>query len=211
MHLARDHEEVRLTLVGRPVEWANAAAALIEYGWMRLQGVVDDRTCAALAKAAPSTWAPLPEVEGRVRQGGLSCGIFFDNAPRIVQDLGREICTSLTEARPDLLPVPWFNEVQWGRSHNGVGFITPHRDPPGAGGIIAIVTLSGHALFRIWQGSNATEWETDDGDLVLLRGHGWPSEDSLCPVHEVESPRAGDRMTMTLRHNRRGPGADYFG
>ena len=76
--------------------------------------------------------------------------------------------------------------------------------------VIAIVTLRGHAVFRVWQGSEATEWETTDGDLVLLRGHGWPEGDSLCPVHEVESPRRGERMTMTLRHNTRAPGGGYF-
>ncbi len=61
----------------------------------------------------------------------------------------------------------------------------------------------------MWQAAHVTEWETCDGDLVILRGHGWPHEGSLCPLHEVESPRVGDRMTMTFRHNRRGPGGDY--
>lgn len=192
------------------VVWPDAARALSGNGWVRFERLVDDGIRAALAEAAPSTWSPLPETEGRVRQGGLSCGLLLDHAPTPVQEFAGEICVGLTAARRDWPPVPGFNEVQWGRSHNGTGFITAHRDPPGAGGVIAIVTLSGRALFRVWHGSETTEWETDDGDLVLLRGRGWPREDSLCPIHEVESPRRGERMTMTLRYNRGGPGADYF-
>jgi hypothetical protein len=47
VQLTRDQYEVRLTLVRwQPVEWTNAAAALVEDGWLRLQGVIDDRTCA---------------------------------------------------------------------------------------------------------------------------------------------------------------------
>ena len=192
------------------VDWAEVASAVSERGWLRLEGVVDGRTRAVLAEASPSPWTPLPEVEGRVRQGGLSCGVFFDDAPAPVREFGHHICNSLSDARHDWPRVPDFNEVQWGRSLGGIGFITAHRDPPGVGGVIVIATLSGRALFRIWQGSRATEWETEDGDLVLLRGRGWPTDDALCPVHEVHSPRVGDRMTMTLRHNVGGPGADYF-
>ena len=192
------------------VDWTGAATSLIDNGWIRLAGAVRGRTCARLIEAAPGEWAPLPEVEMDVHQGGFSCGVFFDRAASEVQEFGRTVCDSLTKARPDLPAVPCFNEVQWGRSHDGVGYITAHRDPPGAGGVIAIVTLRGRAVFRVWQGSRPTEWETADGDLVILRGNGWPSESSLCPVHEAESPRVGDRMTMTLRHNTRGPGGDYF-
>ena len=88
------------------VDWASAAIALGDKGWLRLEGVVEDHARAALAEAAPPTWAPLPEVEGRVRQGGASCGVFFESAPAPVQEFGREICDSLTVARPDLPPVP---------------------------------------------------------------------------------------------------------
>lgn len=192
------------------INWADAARSLIEKGWVRLESVVPSHTRSLLMEAVPTTWAPLPEVEKSVRQGGLSAGVFFDRAAPTVQEFGRTLCDSLTKARSDLPAIPFFNEVQWGQSHDGIGYITAHHDPPGAGGVIAIVTLLGAALFRVWQGSQTTEWETGDGDLVMLRGHGWPHESSLCPLHEVESPRVGDRMTMTLRHNRRGPGGDYF-
>lgn len=90
-----------------------------------------------------------------------------------------------------------------------------------AGGVIAVLTLRGRAPFRVWEtdGSSvdaagqpelAEEWETNDGDLVLLRGDGWPTPTSRCPIHEAQSPPRGDRSTLTLRHNKGGYGADYF-
>jgi hypothetical protein len=191
------------------VDWNDAASSLVERGWVRLERVVDADTCGRMAEAAPPTWTPLPEEEGEVHQGGQRSGVFFDDAASTVQRFGRTICDGLTNAAKDVPPVPCFNEVQWGRSHDGAGYITAHRDPPGAGGVIAIVTLRGRARFRVWRGSHATEWKTADGDLVILRGNGWPSDDARCPVHEVES-RGDDRMTMTLRHNTLGPGGDYF-
>jgi len=45
---------------------------------------------------------------------------------------------------------------------------------------------------------------------VLLRGGGWPTPTSRCPIHEAQSPAAGERVTLTLRHNKGGYGADYF-
>jgi hypothetical protein len=118
-------------------------------------------------------------------------------------------------------PLPAFNHAEWCRAARGKKYITAHRDPDTAGGVIAILTIRGRAPFRVWdhagtpadtrrRPSLATTWETEDGDLVLLRGGGWPHPTSRCPVHEAESPRDGDRVTLTLRHNKGGYGADYF-
>lgn len=109
-----------------------------------------------------------------------------------------------------LEPVPKFNEVSWTHYPAAMGFITKHRDPPGAGGVIAIATLTGRATFRVWADSRSVSWQTTPGDVVLLRGHGWPRPGALCPVHEVEPPAEQDRMIMTFRHNRGGAGAAYF-
>lgn len=145
------------------IDWFAVAGELGDGGWVRLRAAVNEEARTVLTEAAPPTWSLLPEIEGRVRQGGWSSGVFFDHAVLSVQEFGRNIC----------------------------------EDRPGA-------------LFRVWRGDVVTEWETDDGDLVILRGRGWPTEKPLCPVHEVESPRVGERMTLTLRHNVGGPGADYF-
>lgn len=124
-------------------------------------------------------------------------------------------------AMTGLPPLPAFNHAEWCRAERGQKFITPHRDPPMAGGVIAVLTTRGRASFRVWdmnrssadaacQPELAEEWETNDGDLVLLRGGGWPTPTSRCPIHEAQSPLGGDRVTLTLRHNKGGYGADYF-
>ena len=205
------------------VDWATAAHELAAEGWVRLPGVIDGRSCARLLAAAPTPWLELESVEGRpVRQAGLHSGRVFDRSSPDVQDLGNAIVAALDEQlrNTSTPPVPAFNEVEWSRSVDGVGYITAHRDPVGVGGVIAIVTLSGCSAFRLWPGDldprhdpdapPAVEWETGDGDLVLLRGSGWPSPEARCLVHEVDSPSAGERAVLTFRHNRGGPGADYF-
>lgn len=53
-------------------------------------------------------------------------------------------------------------------------------------------------------------WQASRGDLVILRGFGWPTAEARCVVHGVEPPPAGERVIMTFRHNRGGAGADYF-
>jgi hypothetical protein len=194
------------------VDWTDSARSLVENGWVRLEGVVSGRTCARLVGAAPMTWEPEPEVVGSVHQRAISSGLYFDLAATSVREVGLSVSDALTEARPPgTAEVPCFNEVRWSRSHEGAGHsITAHRDPPLCGGVIAIVTLFGQARFRVWSGAEAVEWETADGDLVILQGNGWPTETSRCPVHEAESPAIGDRMIMTYRYNKGGPGADYF-
>jgi hypothetical protein len=193
------------------VDWTRVATSLTEEGWVRLEGVVDNGMCARLVAAAPGTWQPETETIGDVRQSGLSCGVSFDGVDRSVREVGLTICDSLATALPpDTPPIPCFNAVTWNRTQNGIGYITAHRDPPTAGGVIATVTLWGQARFRVWTRTRPTEWVTGDGDLVILRGHGWPTADSTCPIHEAESPVVGERMTMTLRFNTRGPDASYF-
>jgi hypothetical protein len=193
------------------IDWTSAANSLTRDGWVRLKGVDDGRTCARLVGAAPTTWQVENETIGSVRQSGLSCGAHFDQSDAIVRRLGVAICDSLTNSLPlGTSPVPRFNVATWNRSQNGIGYITAHRDPPSVGGVIAIVTLWGQARFRVWNGPQPIEWRTGDGDLVILCGNGWPTEDSVCPLHEAESPMEGDRMIMTLRYNQRGPDAGYF-
>ena len=209
------------------VDWAAAIESLGGPGWVRLPSVVSARTCERLSEAAPSSWSPLIEDEegsGFVRQGGLSCHAELARAASVVRWFAQSVESAINRTRSaNMLGLPAFNHAQWGTSLDGIGFITRHRDPPKAGGIIAITTLAGRARFRVWDDdgvsdlpsarhtrATAHEWHTEGGDLVLLRGGGWPSQASRCPVHEVESPPVGDRIILTLRHNKDGFGANYF-
>jgi hypothetical protein len=117
-------------------------------------------------------------------------------------------------------PLPAFNHAEWCRAERGEN-TSPHRDPDTAGGVIAVLAIRGRALFRVWDIEGgvadaqrhpelAQAWETGDGDLVFLRGGGWPTSASRCPIHEAQSPPEGDRVTLTLRHNKGGYGSNYF-
>lgn len=191
------------------VDWTAVADGLLVSGWARIRPAVDRQTIEALADAACGTWAP-KDVDAGVRYHHLSCGVYFDGAPDIVRRLGIAISDGVDAGTPPgTPPVPLFNEVTWSRDDDGVMFISPHRDPSGAGGLIAVVNLDGAARFRVWDGDRCTEWMTEDGDLVLLRGTGWPHRTSRCPIHEAQSPVAGRRMTLTMRYNRSGAGGDF--
>ena len=195
-------------------DWPEAAKAVIARGWVRLVEAVAIPVVQALLDTRRPAWHPLPEEEGVVRQHGSGSYLPVDDAEATVRNLATEIVASLTDAMAVLgvVQVPPFNEVTWTHYPDGRGHITAHRDPPAYGGVIAVVTLEGSARFRVWEdheGSRVEEWPTGTGDIVVLRGHGWPRSDLRCPRHEVDPPAQGDRMIMTLRHNTRGPGGGY--
>jgi hypothetical protein len=198
--------------VHQSIEWTEAIGAVVGRGHARLARTVSADVCADLVAAAPSTWAPEPEVIGEVRQQKVSTGTYLYRAPEPVRRFAADLVNTLNGSRAgDVPPIPAFHEARWSRSRPGTGYaISAHRDPPLCGGMLAIVTLFGAARFRLGAGSGAVEWTTGDGDLLLLRGNGWPTDDAVCPVHEVDLPVDGDRMTLTFRHNRGGTGADYF-
>jgi hypothetical protein len=192
-------------------DWPAVARAVVLEGWARLPGFADEAVRAALTAAAPANWEVLPPAVASVRQGGMTSGATFDDVATVVRQFAFPVYDQLTAALPAGLPdLPRFNEVTWARSHDGAHFISAHRDPPGVGGVIAIVTLRGRALFQVLGRSGPAQWVTGDGDLVLLRGNGWPEIGVACAIHSVDSPTVGDRLTMTLRFDRHGPGGDYF-
>jgi len=194
------------------LDWAAAAVALRGGGWWLARAVIPHSALAELADAAPSDWRRLPEEEAGVRQAGWSVHADVSEAAPVVQALASSIRARLDGAASAESELPTFNHAQWGRGQAGEGFITPHRDPPGAAGVIAIVTLHGTTTFRAWDEDTAAEheWQTETGDLVILRGHGWPTSDSRCPRHQVEPIVDGTRAILTLRHNRLGFGGNYF-
>jgi hypothetical protein len=193
------------------VEWPDVVLTLAKRGWARLAGVVAPELCQALTGAAPEWSEPQHEEEFGVSSGrGGASHSSVDDAALAVREFAAAVVAAVNNAVPDLPPVPEFNHVQWVRDDRGVMFITPHRDPPTAGGILAVLTASGAGTFRVWDDNGEHEWLTSDGDLVLLRGAGWPSPHSECPVHQTESPRQGGRTAITFRHNIGGYGSDYF-
>ena len=193
------------------IDWRVAGETLVEEGWVRLAGVIPHPMASRLLACDRPPWRALPAEEGAVRQSGFGSYLPLVEAGPDVNELATWLSTSLSNVAIELgvPPVPDFNEVTWTRYPAGTGRITAHEDPPAYGGVIAIVTLVGGAIFRAWSSSRASEWETEIGDVVVLQGAGWPTLKSRCPLHEVEPPRRRERIIMTLRHNTRGAGGGY--
>lgn len=206
------------------VHWDMVVSALRTRGWARIERAVEADFAVQLEAAAPGPWTSLPTTEGGagVRQAGLACHAEVNATSGVVAQLAEAIRVGIDGASERDVPLlPAFNHADWCRSERGEKFITAHRDPSTAGGVIAVLTIRGQAPFRVWEidGSPrdaerhpelATSWTTADRDLVLLQGGGWPTPQSRCPIHEAQTPTSGERVTLTLRHNKGGYGADYF-
>jgi hypothetical protein len=205
------------------MDWACVGEALVDRGSVYLRDAVDADLVQLLIDAAQPPWHALPTAEGPVRQHGFASYQVLAEAEPAVRQFGADIVGELTTvASPLPLAVPSFNEVSWKRYPAQTGHITAHRDPAPFDGIIAIATLSGTAAFRVWGGSvlgtpaevvargvTPTRWSMAAGDLVLLRGNGWPVPNARCPMHEADAPPNGERMIVTFRHNTRGAGTGY--
>ncbi len=193
------------------IDYDQAVSDLVACGWARAPHALAGSAVDLLAEDSGRTWR-LAGNEGIVRQHVISSYTPYAEARPAVRTVGDQLIAGLSaaateQARPSL---PAFDETTWGRCPAGTGHITAHRDPSAYGGIIAVFTLAGEAAFRAWSGDGqASEWQTGPGQLVVLRGVGWPEPDSQCPLHEVDPPVIGERGIMTLRHNLGGAGAGY--
>jgi hypothetical protein len=192
--------------------WSAAVNRLAEPGWVRLPEALAPAAIRSLIDAPHPSWHDLPEEEGVVRQHGRGSYLGMDACADAIKAFASEVVggVSVTAEAQGWPPVPMFNEVTWTHYPDGTGHITSHRDPPAYGGVIVVTTLVGRARFSVLGNDRSSEWLAAPGDVVLLRGRGWPSPDSRCPRHGVEPPSGGDRMIMTMRFNTRGAGAAYF-
>jgi len=183
-----------------------------EQGWTKIPEALTTAVIDQVREDDRRQWRLLGD-EGGVQQHAFGSYLPFDETLPAVRALGDRLVADLSDAalRLGLPALPRFNEVTWGRYPAGTGRISAHQDPAEYGGVIAVFTLQGQALFRILDGQGtAAEWQTGPGQLALLRGAGWPRPDSRCPVHEVMPPQVGDRTIMTFRHNLGGAGAGYM-
>ncbi|HLH99400.1 MAG TPA: hypothetical protein VKV06_01350 [Acidimicrobiales bacterium] len=193
------------------VPWDDVVSALPGPGWAHVPAAIDTDLAERLADDDRRQWRLLGD-EGGVHQHAFGSYTPFRETLPAVRLVGERLIAGLSEtARRRGLPAPSdFNEATWGRYPAKSGRITVHSDPREYGGIIAVFTLRGHAIFRVFDGNNKpTEWETGPGQLALLRGAGWPCANSRCPAHEVDPPTTEERMIMTFRHNCGGAGAGY--
>jgi len=81
--------------------------------------------------------------------------------------------------------------------------ITPHMDGKWYRRLVIVATVYGRAPFAIC-GSRDPEdiverWVAGPGDLVLMRGPGLAGVRDGRPLHLVEGPRRGDRLSLGIR------------
>ncbi|HVX47049.1 MAG TPA: hypothetical protein VHC49_24370 [Mycobacteriales bacterium] len=170
--------------------------------WSFVPGALPDT--APLVRAAPDRWMTDESPDGsNVTYSSSSTGEALANCADPVQDLARSVVDQLAGDEA----VPMFNEAAWNRYQPGRGHISLHRDPPGAGGVIAVFTLYGEAVFTV---ESQAEFTVAGGDLVLLAGTGWPESGAQCVRHGASIPITGERMILTFRFNVNGAGAAYF-
>jgi hypothetical protein len=99
------------------------------------------------------------------------------------------------------------NEIGIARYVPGSIGITPHMDGRWFRRLVIVATVYGRAPFAIC-GSRDPEdvverWIAGPGDLVLMRGPGLAGVRDGRPLHLVEGPRRGDRLSLGIRMSRR--------
>jgi hypothetical protein len=181
------------------VDLAEVHAHLLSRRWAVVPRALDEAACAALLGCAPEQWT----AEESPPDSPVS---FSSEATGSVVSAWPEPLTGLARTLAARLQAPEFTDATWNRYEPGVGHIGMHRDPPAVGGVIAVFTLEGSTTFRI---EPDLVFEVSHGDLVLLAGNGWPSQEDTCLRHAADPP-PGPRTILTLRHNLSGPGGDFF-
>lgn len=153
------------------------------------------------------SFEPMPSKEGRARQEGQVFRIRDDfRAYPHVEQLRRELAC-LIHAQGDTVAGvrDWEpNEVHVQRYRAQALGITPHLDLKRYRVLIAIVTLVGSARFTVCKDRSGTplkQWEVTPGSLILLRAPGLGGEDDRRPLHAVDGPRSGHRISITYRMN----------
>ena len=184
-----------------------AVARAAEVGYVRIgDALAESRRRTLLEEAASLSFEPLEPVIGRVRQSGDLARVrpHEPSLPRL-----DELTTALEQAirRSGVPGSERFlaNEAMFQRyevSHVGV---SAHRDQGFYRGVVAVFTLEGSAPFAILDKVSEDpidEWATEPGDLYLLAGGGLGDADRR-PLHRVEGPVAGRRVSLTLRMKER--------
>src|SRR6202044_2858568 len=142
------------------VPWDRSVTDLADCGWSLVESAVGFGQIERLAAKDGSRWVLL-EDEGVARQHGFGTYMPFDSAQPAVRQLGIDLVLGLSRAaeRRQLPAVPEFNEVSWTRYPAHQGMITRHRDFREYGGIIAVITLQGSSVFRVYDSPiDAVEW-----------------------------------------------------
>lgn len=104
------------------------------------------------------------------------------------------------------------NEVGVAHYVSGSIGITPHMDGKWYRRLVVVATVYGTAPFAICASRDPLDvvdrWVAAPGDLVLMRGPGLAGSRDGRPLHLVEGPRRGERLSLGIRMSARVPTRD---
>lgn len=159
-----------------------------------------------VAELSSDHFVPLQPTIGTVDQRGEALTVHpeddaFPSARRLVSELTWEVRASRIPGTADYAP----NEITCQRYRDEHSGITPHMDQSRYRLLVAAFTLVGEATFTVFEDRSAKTivraWTTRAGDLCLLRAPGLAGHPDGRPTHSVGGPRAGLRISLTVRTN----------
>jgi hypothetical protein len=185
-------------------------AALAEtgrQGYARVPGALSGAWRTALV-AEVVTWdfAPVPEQVGEVRQRAEELAVRLEDATLpVTASLAAALARAVVSARTGIEGLACYrpNEATYQRYRGPDAGISPHRDFTNHRLLVAVFTLAGRARFRVVADRTGNEelaaWQTQPGDLCLLRGPGFGGEPDGRPLHAIGPPLEGERLSLAFR------------
>jgi hypothetical protein len=155
------------------------------------------------ANAVP--YEPLAAEEGVARQEGEIHIIHGPTTDYPAIDRLRDELVTLVHTHGADIPgcTDWQpNETCIQRYHAGALGITPHLDLKRYHYLVTIITTDGSAPFALCKnraGDPLAEWAASAGSLVLLRAPGLDHHDDGRPLHTVDGPDHGQRISVSYR------------
>jgi hypothetical protein len=174
-----------------------------ENGFAFVESVFDLRSRIALLQTMRRfELTEMPPRVGSVEQHAsyvtISASEWDSSIRRVAALIANAAKVALEAARAPFEP----NEAMCQRYENDEARIGPHFDSNCYENFVVVITLEGHALFKVYGGqketSESVEYQVAPGDVVILRGAGSDSQDGR-PRHEVGPPIDSIRTSLTLR------------
>lgn len=185
-------------------------AALAEtgrQGYARVPGALCGHWRSALVgEVAGREFIPVPEQVGEVRQRAEELAVLVkDTTLPVTASLAAAVDRAVVSGTAGIEGLSCYrpNEATYQRYRGPDAGITPHRDFRHHLLLVVIFTLAGRAAFRIVSDRAGNEelaaWQTEPGDLCLLRAPGFDGEPDGRPLHAVGPPLDDERLSLAFR------------
>lgn len=174
------------------VPWDQVIRQLCGRGWASVPGVVHPALLVSLYQE--EHWRSL-STDDLPRGEPVEVHSALTQVRPMMRDLGIRLTAALSVAAElQRLPIPpLLNEVTWGWCPpTGEEAPTGGMTPKGGFGIVALVIFAGRATVRVARFTRqAAPLQATPGQLIVIRGHGWPESTRSGVTYEVGSWDAG--------------------